>query len=605
MAGVDTLLKQARRALDRGQHAAAAAFVEQALAREPGRPDLLLMLGALREALGDREGAERCYRSLLERDDANVPALAHLAHLLFSNRRFADAVPVYAALVARAPDAPAEIWNNYGVAQQQMRDRGAEASFVNALARAPESAPVLANLGFLRVGQQRYEEAREPLERAHACDPSRLQVLAQCIELQLAFADWREFEPRREALLSALANAPEGQVVGPFALMAICDDPALQQTAARSFAWPALPVEPLAGAHERLRIGFAATAFHEHPVQRAVAALIERLDRTRFAVYAYELDASVDDAARARIVRAADGFRSLGALGAEAAAQRIAADDIDVLLDLSGHTAAARPEILARRPARRLVNFLGFAGTMGVSYYDAAIADAIAGPPALEPFFDERLARLDGCYFPGEAVRPMAGEIGRDDYGLPAQALVLATQAAPTKIVPEMFAVWMQLLRSTADAVLWLRPMHAIAQRNLRASATAHGIDERRIVFAPQEPLPRYLARHRLADVYLDTFPFGSHTTVNDALYAGVPVVSRAGRSMASRASASQLHAAGLGELIADSFEDYAAIVGALATDRARLETLTADWRARAAGSPLFDADAYARRFGALLETLV
>jgi protein O-GlcNAc transferase len=648
MASADTLLKQARRALVAGTPAAAVAFVEQALAKNleprhgealfdlgnllaerdvlaaaiavferalqifPGHPGLLINLGAQLDRSGDPTRAERCYREVLQRRPVEITALANLAHLLFMQGRHQEALVAYNQLVDVAAEAPAEVWNNRGVCQKAMRDPGAEASFRRALELAPDSPQILANLGFMLSEKRRYAEARPMLLRARVLDPARLQVAAQCVDLQLQHADWVDFERNRDALIDAVATpGGPGQPVPPFAFLSICDDPALQLAAARSFAWPRLaeadsshPID--AGPTGRVRVGFAASAFHDHPVPRLVVELLERLDRGRFETFAYELDSSTRDATRARVAATVDSFTELGSMAPTAAATRIRADRIALLFDLTGQTEFARPEIFAARPAPLQVNYLGYAGTLGASYYDYVIGDATAIAAAARPSFIEAVVDVGDCYFPSDSTRPIAASPStRAHYGLPAAALVLVSQAAPYKILPEMFDLWMRLLARVDDSVLWLRPMPAEAVVNLRAEAARRSISAQRLVFAPREPVADYLARFRLADLYLDTFPFGSHTTVNDALFAGLPVVTLAGRSMASRASASQLRAVGQSELVATSYDEYFALALALARDRERLGALATRLRETACASRLFDMQEYTTRFEAAMLRMI
>ena len=272
-------------------------------------------------------------------------------------------------------------------------------------------------------------------------------------------------------------------------------------------------------------------------------------------------------------------------------------DAIAILFDLAGHTAHARPDVFAARPAPVQINFLGYAGTLGAAYYDYVITDAYTTPPSEQANFEERLLPLAQCYIPSDPERVTGPRSSRETYGLPADAFVFVSQAAPYKVLPEMFGLWARLLASVDRSVLWLRPMHPEAQSNLRDEASRRGIASERLIFAPHEPMPRYLARYPLADLYLDTYPFGSHTTVNDALFACLPVLTIAGRSMAARASASQLRAAGLAEMIASSHEDYESIALALVRNRARLDDLTARLRSQRQTSALFDMDSYTRRF--------
>jgi protein O-GlcNAc transferase len=642
MASADTLLKEARRALGAGHAAAAGAFVDQALAKKldtshgealfdlgnmlaerdapaaavavferalqlfPGHPGLLINLGTQLDRVGAAARAERCFRDVLDRRPTEIAALANLAHLLFMQERYGDAIAFYDRLVAAASDAPADIWNNRGVCQKHVRDRGAEASFRRAQALAPDSPQVLANLGFLLAEQRNYAEARPLLQKARALDPSRLQVAAQCVELQLQFADWADFERDRATVINGVARpGGPGQAVPPFAFLSICDDPALQLAAAKSFAWPATVDAVVAiDAKDtgRLRLGFAASAFHDHPVPRLIAELLERLDRNRFETIAYELDSSTHDAMHARITRAVDHFVELGSLSTPDVVARIRSDRVAMLFDLTGHTEFARPDVFAARPAPVQVNYLGHAGTLGAEYYDYLIGDATSTPLSEQAHFSEKLVDIGGCYFPSDSRRAIAASAStRAGYGLPASAFVFVAQAAPYKILPAMFDVWMRLLTQVDDSVLWLRPMRDEAEVNLRSEARRRNIALHRLLFAPQEPVSQYLARYRLADLYVDTYPFGSHTTVNDALYAGLPVVTLAGHSMASRASASQLHAVGLPELVARSHDEYAAIALGLARDRKRLAALSTHLRDTGHASPLFDMEAYTRRFEAAI----
>jgi predicted O-linked N-acetylglucosamine transferase (SPINDLY family) len=279
------------------------------------------------------------------------------------------------------------------------------------------------------------------------------------------------------------------------------------------------------------------------------------------------------------------------------AVTRIREDRIAIAFDLTGHTEHARPDIFAARSAPVQINFLGHAGTLGAAYYDYIVTDPTTTPPSEQKHFTEKFVYVSQCYVPSDTRRGIGEPPTRAEYGLPSAAFVFCTQAAPYKILPGMFEVWMRLVADVGDSVLWLRPMHAVAAGNLRATAQRRGIAAERLVFAPQEPSPRYLARFRLADLYLDTYPFGSHTTVNDALFAGLPVLALAGRSMAARASASQVRAAGLPELVANSHEEYGSIALGLARDRPRLAALTARLRSERASAPLFDMQRYAREF--------
>jgi len=597
----------------RSEPAAAIAAFERALKIAPGNPSLLVNLGLQYDALGDATRAERCYREVLARRPDEIAALANLSYLLFAQERFAEALEVYDRIVANAPDAPAEVWNNRGVCQKSTQNSAAaEQSFRRALALQPDSPQVLANLGFLLYERMRYEEARPLLQSAHELDPDRLQLAAQLLDVDLQFADWRDFDRRKARIVEGVGTlaALEGrarQTVPPFTFLALCDDPSLQLTAARSFAWrqsstqysgaDAGAATDDGAAAGRVGIGFVSAAFKEHPETRLLIGLLERLDSDRFDVYAYALEEAAAAPMRARVAKATRGFREVGRMDAEQIAAVIRKDAISILFDLTGHAANSRSDVFAARPAPVQINFLGYAGTLGASYYDYVITDAYTTPESEQANFAERLLPMAECYIPSDPERVIGPLPPRASYGLPADAFVFVSQAAPYKVLPEMFDVWARLVASIDGSVLWLRPMRPEAEANLRDEAARRGIAPERVVFAPSEPLPQYLARYRLADLYLDTYPFGSHTTVNDALFAGLPVLTLAGRSMAARASASQVSAGGLPELIANSHKDYESIALTMARDRGRLADLTARLRSLGRTSALFDMTLYARRF--------
>ena len=392
--------------------------------------------------------------------------------------------------------------------------------------------------------------------------------------------------------------------------MSMYDDPALQRAAATSVAWP--EAVPAATASQglitrllsapRLRLGFVSTVFHEHPVPRLIIDVLERLDRNRFDIYAYLIGTGVEDAMKQRVMKAVTEFRDVSDRTTRDIVAGIKDDGIGMLFDIAGHTEHSRPDIFAARPAPLQVNYLGQAGTLGAPYFDFIPTERVHGtPPEEQDPFHRAIAfssaSVNFLWADPHRLIGMNAPLRRADYGLPEDAFVFLSQASAFKILPPMFDIWMRLLRAVPRSVLWLRPTRALTKANLHKEASRREIDPARLIFSPGEPLPRYLARFALADLYLDTFPFGSHTTVNDSLYAGLPVITLAGRSMAARASASQVHAVGLGELIATSHEDYFRVALSLADDRARLRELAVRLRSEGRASALFDMQTYARHF--------
>lgn len=280
--------------------------------------------------------------------------------------------------------------------------------------------------------------------------------------------------------------------------------------------------------------------------------------------------------------------------------------EIDVLVDLMGHTRASHPGIVARRCAPVQVQYLGYAGTMGAAYVDYLIADRVVVPPGFERYYSERIVFLPDCYQVNDFARHSGGaRPSRAEVGLPETAFVFACFNKSRKIAPHVFDAWLRLLASVDDSVLWLLEEYAEARINLQRAAASRGIAPERLVFAPPVPAAAHLARHVLADLFLDTAPYGAHTSASDALWSGVPLVALAGRSFAARVSSSILTAAGMPELITNSIGEYETLALSLASDRDRLNQLRTKLIGLRAAAPLFDTDRFRRHIEAAYRTMV
>jgi predicted O-linked N-acetylglucosamine transferase (SPINDLY family) len=298
-----------------------------------------------------------------------------------------------------------------------------------------------------------------------------------------------------------------------------------------------------------------------------------------------------------------DCFIDAQGLGARRIAELMREMEVDVAIDLAGYTSDSRIEIFAHRPAPVQATFLGYPGTLGVNYMDYLIADRHVIPPEHQPFFSETVIYLPDCYLPVDSGLRIAERTpSRAECGLPETGPVLCSFSHDYKITPPLWAVWMRILRRTPDSVLWLACRNESTQRNYRKEAQAAGIDPARLVFAGRVPrVEDHLARYRLADLFLDTWPYNAHTTAADALLAGLPVVTFMGNAFPARVAASLLHAAGLPELISESWEAYEELAVSLATDAAALATLKAKLAANRERANLFDTARFTRNLEQLL----
>jgi predicted O-linked N-acetylglucosamine transferase (SPINDLY family) len=296
------------------------------------------------------------------------------------------------------------------------------------------------------------------------------------------------------------------------------------------------------------------------------------------------------------LITSFDRFVDLEAASFAEAASRIREDGVDILVDLKGYTAGARPQILALRPSRIQVSYLGYPGTMGTDFVDFILADPFVVPRGQQPYFTERIVHLADCYQVNDNARPISPRIpSRAECGLPEAGFVFCCFSTASKITKTVFDIWMRLLAATEGSVLWLLASNARAEANLLREAEVRGIPAGRLIFAPELPNPDHLARFQIADLFLDTLPYNAHTLASDALWGGCPVLTCSGEAFPSRVAGGLLRAVGLPELVTNSLGDYEALALRLASDQDRLHGLRERLRQNRLTFPLFDSRRFAR----------
>ena len=439
----------------------------------------------------------------------------------------------------------------------------------------PRDADLLINLGQVLRAERRWDEAVTAYGAALDLKPVHDESLSHYVQLARQICRWDGLEAY-EARLVARAGAADfrGQ---PFPLLAVTDDPAVHLAAARHYGRTTIPrVTPLnpvrhASTQRRLRIAYLSADFAQHATTCLAAGLFEHHDKSRFDITALSFGPDDKSGMRARLVAAFDRFIDIrGSSDAEAA--RILYDlEIDIAVDLKGYTADHRAAILSHRPAPIQVGYLGYPGTMGVDFIDYMVVDRFVVPEAEQPFYDEQLVQLPGCYQVNDSRRTMGTSPTRAACGLPEQGFVFCSFNNTYKITPQIFDVWMRLLRAVPGSVLWLMGDNVWTPENLRLEAQARGVDPQSLIFAKKIGVSAHLARHACADLFLDATPCCAHTTASEALWAGLPLVTLAGRSFASRVAGSLLQALGLSELITTDLAAYEQLALSLATSPEQL----------------------------------
>lgn len=544
---------------------------------------------------GRLEDAEALCRKTLKADARHVGALHMLGVIGLRRRQPAAALEAFDRLLKLQPDNP-ELLNNRAMALYDVgRHDDALKSFDRALALRPRYPEALNNRAGMLYAMRRAADAAATYVRLRAITPDP-QVLSALHRARMTVCDWTDYDKTYGEIVAQLErDVPQ---VDAMSLTWFSGSAALQRRAvevyARRYALRPLPPVALRPA-DRIRVGYLSLHFHEHPMAYMHVNLFERLDRSTFEVVALSYGQDDKSAMRARLVKAFDRFIDIGKLNDLEAAQLIQREQIDILVDLSGFTAGNRASILGHRPAPIQVNGQGFG--MGVPFIDYVISDPVTTPDQLrEAMYREKVVRLPDTWITTDTSQTIADETpSRADEGLPETGFVFCCFGTHYRITPAVFDVWMRLLAEVPRSVLWLRHDTDDSRANLVREAEARGVAAERLVFARRVALDVHLARHRLAGLFLDTYPCGVQTTASHALWAGLPLLATLGETFVSRTTASILQAAGLPELVVSSLADYEALASRLARDPERLDALRRKLSANRARASLFDGERYRR----------
>lgn len=592
MQAVQLLLKE--------DYAGAEPLLRSALALTPGRPSILANLAAA--LIGQEKYAEA--RPFAEQAAAAAPdnaeAWLNLGRCREADKDHAGAVEAYGKALALKPDY-AEAWSNLGNAYKAQLDFAkAQTAYEKAIALRPDFAEARGNLAMLFLRIDKPAEAIPQIDRAIALKPGLPYAYGARLQARLSICDWSSYDLDSAAVIRTVRQRQQG--ILPFTFLGLPTSPELQKTCAELYRiskYPteaSVPLPPRDGAAPKLRIGYFSADMHRHAIGYLVAGLFEQHDRSNFEIHCFSFGAPSTDNMRQRLSAGVDQFHDVhDKLDADVCA--LARDlRIDIAVDLTGYTRNERTGIFARRAAPVQVNYLGFPGTMGAPFMDYIVADRTIVPPEHFAHYTEAVVHLPHTYQSTDNRREVsARKFSRADCGLPEDAFVFCSFNNTYKVTPDVFAVWMRLLGQVPGSVLWLLDGSSGISDILRRSAAEHGIAPERVIFAKRMPSPDHLARQPLADLFLDSFHYNAHTTASDALWVGLPVLTRIGNTFAGRVAASLLQAAGLPELVTDSTEAYEALALALARDPKRLAAIRAKLAAQRDLCPLFDTPRFTR----------
>lgn len=592
------------------RHDEAEAAYRQSLKIQPRQADVHNDLGnVLMDGLRFDE-AEDAYRKAIALSPEYADAHFNLATLLLERRRLEEAWRQLQHCLRLQPD-HANALNAMGnLLSETGKWEEAENAYRHALKIRPDSANIHRNLGNLLLELHRFPEAEAEFRQAVALEPTYGYAIGQAASCARQLLSWSQAASDEANIIASIEREVSG--IPSRILMSLPSADARVQLqaallACRDKIQPFLDKPPVfnPASHprdQRVRIGYLSGDFREHAVMHLLGGIFELHDRAGFKIHAYSIGPSTRDPYRERVEKNVEVFRDVRMTSDEEAASLIAGDGIDILVDLTGHTQHSRLGITAARPAPIIVNWLGYPGTLGhARLADYIIGDPIATPASQAEFFSETLAQMPHCCLPNDDKRPIGRVPTRDEEGLPAGALVFASFNQSFKLIPETFDVWCRLLRDIPGSVLWMAALPPSAAENLKREAGARGVEPERIIFAHKKrDIADHLARLSLADLALDSFPYTSHSTGCDVLWAGVPLVTKTGETFASRIAASLLHAVGLPELVAATWDEYFDVAYALAGDPEKLQGVREKLAHGRLASPLFDTARFTRDLEAL-----
>ena len=592
------------------RHEEALASSERALESSPSDAEYLLNHGNALFSLKQCDAALQSYDRSLEIKPDYAQAHLNRGNALRDLKRYDDALTSYGRALECKP-AYAEAHLNIGNVLRELKCyEDARVRYDRALEIEPGYADAYLNRGNVLYELKRHDDALASYRCALEIRPEGGFVYGNWLHMKMWICDWTGLPG---AVLSLVDKVTLGKEASePFPILALSDSLPLQRQGAEIWqknkapASDSLPVLGKRARGARIRIGYYSADFHNHATAYLMAELFERHDRSRFELIAFSFGPDVKDEMRGRVQAAFDRLIDVSKQPDKDVASLSRSLGVDIAVDLKGFTQDSRPGIFACRAAPIQVNYLGYPGTMGAQYIDYLIADHTLIPEAARQHYSEKIAYLPHSYQVNDSKRPISERVfTRAEAGLPETGFVFCCFNNNYKITPETFDGWMRLLKQVEGSVLWLLEDNASAARNLRQEAQARGVDADRLVFAGRLPLDEHLARHRLADLFLDTLPCNAHTTASDALWAGLPVLTCTGEAFASRVAASLLNAIRLPELITTSQAAYEALAIELATQPERLKALRHKLADNRLTAPLFDTALFTRHIEQAYEQML
>ena len=615
-----------------GQLGQAREIFEQVLRIQPRHFDAMNMAGIVAAQTGDFGKAAELFGCAMQINPQNAEVCNNRGNVLQQLKLYQDSLECYEKAIALKPDY-AEAYGNRGVVQQEMGQlHAALNSLDTAIVLKPDFADAYNNRGNALRALKRYQAAKDDYDMAIALKPTfakayynrgnALQELRQPkaalesfdqafalipdheflmgmrMHARMQLCDWNDFKGTCRQIEAKVGRGDKAATPLPF--LAMSGSPELQRKVAEIWMrskYPenhALPPLSRTGRHHKIRLAYFSADFHNHATSYLMAEMFDKHDKSRFELVGFSFGPNKNDEMRNRIAASFDQFIDVQSMSDLDVALLSRKMEVDIAIDLKGYTQDSRTGIFAARAAPIQVNYLGYPGTMGADYIDYLIADPTLIPADHTHFYAEKIAYLPNSYQPNDSRRTISDKpYTRADMGLPETGLIFCCFNNSYKITPAIFDVWMRILKQVEGSALWLLEDNPEVTRNLCKEAETRGIRQERLAFAKRLPPPEHLARHRLADLFLDTLPYNAHTTASDSLWAGLPVLTCAGETFAGRVAASLLQAIQLPELVTPTIESYESLAIELASSPSRLREIGNKLSRNRQLAPLFNTELY------------
>ncbi len=535
-----------------------------------GRMTQLDLMGHVQhlESLGELRAAANLYALWINHARATDKhfALFNYAGMLQNLQRPQEALAAYEACLALKEEFP-QAYINLGLLHEKLgQDAQALQTWLRLVSRKyldkPPTAEFLTmalnHMGRLQEKLKNYPQAEQALEESLAINPAQPGVIQHWVHIRQKACQWPVYKS-----LPGITLAEMKRYTSPLAMLALTEDPAEQLLSSQSFVARTYSLheerlcEGRAYQHDRVRVGYVSGDFREHAVGFLLPSLLDGHDGRTYELFAYDFSPEENTPLRTSLKGKFDHFRSIHAFSDRQTAELVMADEIDILIDLHGLSSGARPGIFALHPAPRQGTYLGFMGPSGMPWFDFVLADRQVLPDDLSVYFTEKPLYVEGSFLPSVSYVDSGRVASRAQLQLPQDAFVMGAFGNTYKITPAMFSAWMRLMRRLPDAVLWLIDDNQASTTNLRAQAVAQGVDADRLVFTPRTSHTEFCARLKLADVYLDTYPYNCGSTTNDVIHAGVPLVTMYGKTLVSRMGLSVMTSLNAASNATRSYAEY------------------------------------------------